>query len=363
MKRILNPRHTYTYAPITSLAIHFFIVLFIQLAIEISAQTIEEEIILATGANEYIKIPGLTRVAVGDGSIVRVRILKEEAILMTGIKIGSTLIRAFSKDNIQHLYRLKIIDEKWMLNTDMITVSFELLEMNQEVQETLGIEWPQTLSLETAEQYLHNALLSGLNFPLAFNREKGLLNHLYQAGFAKVIANPSLTVRVGEEAWFHSGGEIPLSEGSEHSNYYVKKISWKSFGISIKVKPESVDHFHILSDLSVEISDLNRAHKIDNIPELTSRSLKTRLKSLDHQTILLGGLSKKTHNQSTEGLPWLSTIPVIGLLFSSRSSSKVETDIVLGITLYFTKPSSKNPLQYPKERMSSHMGSQTTSYE
>jgi Flp pilus assembly secretin CpaC len=67
------------------------------------------------------------------------------------------------------------------------------------------------------------------------------VNHLVKEGWAKIVANPELYVRLGEEANFHSGGEFPVSTITENYGHSRKHIEWKPWGLTAKVKPLSND--------------------------------------------------------------------------------------------------------------------------
>jgi type II secretory pathway component GspD/PulD (secretin) len=52
------------------------------------------------------------------------------------------------------------------------------------------------------------------------------------------------------------------------------------------------------------------------------------------QTVFIGGLIKRTSEQTREGVPVLGDIPVLGMLFSNRAQSSVNTELIVLITPY-----------------------------
>jgi len=52
------------------------------------------------------------------------------------------------------------------------------------------------------------------------------------------------------------------------------------------------------------------------------------------QTVFIGGLIKRTSEQIRDGVPVLGDLPGIGALFSNRSLSSVNTELVVLITPY-----------------------------
>jgi general secretion pathway protein D len=54
----------------------------------------------------------------------------------------------------------------------------------------------------------------------------------------------------------------------------------------------------------------------------------------DGQTIVLGGLTDSQHDVQTQGVPFLSSIPLIGGLFGRQSRSTTETELFIFLTPY-----------------------------
>ena len=52
------------------------------------------------------------------------------------------------------------------------------------------------------------------------------------------------------------------------------------------------------------------------------------------QTVFIGGLMKRTSEQIRNGVPVLGDIPGLGMLFSNRTLSSVNTELVVLITPY-----------------------------
>lgn len=61
------------------------------------------------------------------------------------------------------------------------------------------------------------------------------------------------------------------------------------------------------------------------------RSLSTRIHVKNKETILIGGLSRSTHRNTENRVPFLSDIPGLGYLFKSESKKDAETDMYIKI--------------------------------
>ena len=67
-------------------------------------------------------------------------------------------------------------------------------------------------------------------------------------------------------------------------------------------------------------------------PIISTRSIQTKLVVRDSQTIVLGGLSDHQRDTSQGGIPFLSSIPILGGLFGRRTSRTNETELLLFLT-------------------------------
>ena len=69
------------------------------------------------------------------------------------------------------------------------------------------------------------------------------------------------------------------------------------------------------------------------IPEIQIREMESLLQVRSGQTVVLGGLMQNRQDKNKNGIPWLSTLPVIGNLFGVRDENHGKTELVV-----FLKP-------------------------
>lgn len=69
-----------------------------------------------------------------------------------------------------------------------------------------------------------------------------------------------------------------------------------------------------------------------NSPRFTKREAETSVVLLSNQTLVLGGLIQTRRTNIRTGIPGLSRIPVLGLLFGSQEEKIEKTELVLMIT-------------------------------
>lgn len=159
------------------------------------------------------------------------------------------------------------------------------------------------------------------------------INALLEQGKARILSQPKLVVKNGQEASFLVGGEIPIrTTTSTQAGGTQENVSFKEYGISMKVTPE-INKEKIDLSLSVEISDVDSANAVGNDVAFTSRSAQTKLYLDDGQTIILAGLIKQNRSVNVKKVPFFADIPILGFLFQSKSTPTANQDQELVISL------------------------------
>jgi Flp pilus assembly secretin CpaC len=302
---------------------------------------------LAVGMSTTVQLPHLARAAVADGKIARVRSVSPSALLITGLRAGNTMVRAWSAEGREWVYQVAVVSrplsERMNRGAErgVVKVALEFLELDRAFTRGVGIRWPDTIHFNGSAALQGSADNSGLNYVLTFTSAQGWLQSLVREGWARILAQPDLYVRLGEEAVFHSGGEIPVPSATETYGREYRHVEWKPFGLTVKVRPESGDSLHISSDIRLELSELNPAASVEGIPALTRRQLDTKMDSLDGETVILSGLLRQVGSEEKEGVPVLSSIPLLGSLFSRRGQSHQETEIFVAVTFSLTTRSAE----------------------
>jgi type II secretory pathway component GspD/PulD (secretin) len=69
-----------------------------------------------------------------------------------------------------------------------------------------------------------------------------------------------------------------------------------------------------------------------DLPVVSKRSVDTRLRVQNGETITVGGLTLKTENVRATGVPFLGRVPILGYLFEQETCPVEEREIVVFIT-------------------------------
>lgn len=207
-----------------------------------------------------------------------------------------------------------------------------LAEVSKTSSRTFGIEWPSEYKaqLMPSPELKEDILIT--------------LKALESQGRAQILASPNLLCRSGGQAHFHAGGEFPIRIVGRHS----KDVLWKSHGVILKVKPKADHQGHISVELESEVSMLDMANAVEGVPAIKKSSVKSHFDLPGRRTVALSGLLRQELGESGSGLPWLSEIPVLGRLFSSKSYLKHQSELVVFVTPEIFNASSDEPVTMPE---------------
>jgi len=177
-----------------------------------------------------------------------------------------------------------------------------------------------------------------------FNRQintGAMLRMLRQEGAFRELAEPNLIAMNGQQASFLAGGEFPVPVLQMGQNTGVT-IVWKEYGVRLNFKPTIIDEDHIRLELEPEVSTIDFSNGVRFngfvVPALRTRRAKTGVELRDGQSFALAGLLDNNETKTLSRIPVVSSIPVIGALFKSKSFEKKETELMFFVTAHLVKP-------------------------
>ncbi len=176
-----------------------------------------------------------------------------------------------------------------------------------------------------------------------------VLEALSRDGTFRSLAEPNLLALEGREAAFLAGGEFPYPVPQETGgNGSTITIAFKEYGVRLRFLPTITATGSIRLDVSPEVSSLDFASGVSfagfNVPALLTRRAETSIELRDGQTFAIAGLLDNNAQETISRIPILGHIPVLGLLFSRRESSKNRTELLVIVTPRIVEPSDVAPV-------------------
>lgn len=210
----------------------------------------------------------------------------------------------------------------------------------------------------------------------------GYVNAMEQAGIMKTLAEPTLTAVSGEKATFKVGGEFNLVTGRSsavsddnktgQTTYTVEKLE---YGIGLEFIPVVLSPGRISLKVRTSVSEPTTEGSVifeagparkspgllggifeprgnlqgTNMLSIRKRLADTTVELPSGGSMMIAGLVRDDVRQAIQGVPGLSKIPVLGTLFRSRDFVRNESELVIIITPYLTKPVARNALAKPDD--------------
>ncbi len=201
------------------------------------------------------------------------------------------------------------------------------------------------LAHESAEiiTAINNWASSGLGlFIHKNNNPLAIISAVAGEGNTKILSEPQLVVKSGEEGYLQAGEQIAVptettnynsSSGNTSTNYEYKDI-----GVIMTVTPTITAGNEVQLSISQEVSAVkaNSASATtsnSNAPDFTTKKVSTVMTVKDTATFLMGGMIKSTETTQRAGIPFLRDIPYLGLLFGYDKRENVRTELLILVTV------------------------------
>lgn len=170
-----------------------------------------------------------------------------------------------------------------------------------------------------------------------------LISALELKGLARRLAEPDLVALSGDTASFLAGGEYPVpSVQSSSGTAPIITTEYKPYGVQLSFVPTVLASGIINLRLNPSVSELDYKDAVvisgTSIPSITKRETRTTIELRDGQSFAIAGLLQSDNSHDVNQLPWLGSVPVLGVLFSSKSYQAAETDLVVIVTPHLVAP-------------------------
>lgn len=166
-----------------------------------------------------------------------------------------------------------------------------------------------------------------------------VVNLLKQDADAQTLANPRVRVLNNRQAKFHIGDRIPIQTSTSQAvaagGIQTSTFEYKDVGIKLNIEPNVHLNSTVTLKMNLEISTLGDALDFGNNQKqykFGTRNTDTTINLRDGETVIIGGLIKDEERKSSNKIPLLGDIPILGKLFSSSDDGTIKTDILMSIT-------------------------------
>lgn len=241
----------------------------------------------------------------------------------------------------------QLIDRLNSLNNSQIDIKVYVLEVDKTAQSNLGLQLNSSIpqSGTGGVPQIGGPLFPFFEVPQLpgralnvgpFYRTIGLaptLNLLMQEGHIHELSSPDLVTSPGSAATFLVGGQIPVVTSTALGQV---NVTYKDYGVQLNVTPNILGNGSVESKVNPVVSDLDYANAVIvsgfTIPALKVSQLSTDVVTRPGESILMGGLVRRVESKTISKIPLLSSIPILGKLFTSTSYQSSQSDVVFVMT-------------------------------
>jgi pilus assembly protein CpaC len=166
-----------------------------------------------------------------------------------------------------------------------------------------------------------------------------VLQALSTKGMAKILAEPNLMVKSGEEGNFLAGSRIPYSVLVSAGGAATTSIVFETVGIKLKFKPEVMENGLISLKIDpAEVSSIAGTLAVNGYPIIDTRDVRTKVELRNGESLVLAGLLQEEQIKNMSKIPMLGDIPILGALFRSTQNDIKEKELVFFITPVIVRP-------------------------
>jgi pilus assembly protein CpaC len=185
-----------------------------------------------------------------------------------------------------------------------------------------------------------------------------VLQDLASHNVLQILAEPNLLTLSGKPASFLAGGEFPFPtiQGGASGVGQIT-IQFKEFGVRLNFLPVVTPRGTIRLTVTPEVSSLDYANGLTisgyTVPGLDTRRVQTDIELENGQSFVIAGLLNNQVTDQLVKMPGLSSVPLLGKLFQSRSTNKTSSELLIMVTpeiINATQAGDKVPeLDFPRE--------------
>ena len=178
-----------------------------------------------------------------------------------------------------------------------------------------------------------------------------VLNAAESESKVKIVSRPSVLTGDGQTATINIGQQLPMQQAAINTSsgtvYKSGQVVYKSVGISLTVRPTvgtsntkgNKDYKRITLDIKIGdiqvISGSTQSNNdgiMTNPPVLSELSVTNTVVLKSGQTTVIGGLATTSDRKTTNRVPLLYRVPVLGNLFQANLNSDSELEQFIFIT-------------------------------
>jgi type IV pilus assembly protein PilQ len=238
--------------------------------------------------------------------------------------------------------------------TPQVMIETRIVEISDKAAVDLGIQWgishptgskpfrgtQSGIGPFTGDNFIIDLPTSTKGAGIAFGildptRTMGLdlqLSALETMNRSKIISNPRVLTTDNEKAVITQGVSQPFRKVDVASGQV--SVEFKDILLTSEVTPHITPAGSINMIVYIKKEDIIDTMVIDGneVPITSKVESNTKVLIQDGETLVIGGVLRRSHIEGISGVPGLMNIPILGWLFKGKSTSEETTELMIFIT-------------------------------
>jgi general secretion pathway protein D len=161
------------------------------------------------------------------------------------------------------------------------------------------------------------------------------LSALASRGNVRILSRPLIMAENNLEARITVGSQRPFVQVFRslptESAARDQVVQYRDVGTTLTLLPTINPDGYVNLQVKQEVSSATSEVQF-GAPVISNREATTHLFVKDHQTVVIGGLADRQVERTRSGIPFLSSIPLIGALFGGTHDADTQSELYLFLT-------------------------------
>jgi general secretion pathway protein D len=151
-------------------------------------------------------------------------------------------------------------------------------------------------------------------------------------GNGRIVSKPRISAQSGSSAKIITGDALPILTSITLSgvNGVSQQVQYVNVGVTLQIAPRVSSDGFVSSHVFCVVSSVTGFSQ--GYPTISQREAETSATVRDGETFVIGGLTQENELSSTEKIPGLGDVPVLGELFRMRRGTRSKTDLYIVVT-------------------------------
>jgi len=254
-----------------------------------------------------------------------------------------------------------------------VVVDIAVMEVSKNWERTLGIAWPSSVgvalqppsssssstsncatgstnctSSSTSPTLYDLAHLKATDFAVTIG--SATANLLLTDSNTKILQNPRIRATDAQKATMKIGERIPVATGSYQTGAATAVVSslvntqfqYQDVGVNIEMTPTIHFDHDVTLKIKVDISSQAGNVTISGVTEpiIAQNIVDQTIRLREGEASILGGIKETQETVSWNGIPGLSSIPLIRYLFGSKDHTITDSDLIFLVVPHIVRSQS-----------------------